>query len=60
MTNLSNKQHETGKPKSSDCKMPAKNFDHRKTKTFFFFRRGEYVVYNVTKYEKKRIYRRFY
>ena len=53
MTNSSNKQHETGKPKSSDGKMPAKNFDHRKTKTFFF-RRGVYVVYNVTKYKKKK------
>ena len=36
MTNSSDKQHERGKPKGSDGKMPAKNFDHRKTKTFFF------------------------
>ena len=50
MKNTSNRQHETGKPKGSDGKMPAQNFDHRKTKTFCL-RRGEHVVYNVIKYK---------
>ena len=50
MKNTSNRQYETGKPKGSDGKMPAQNFDHRKTKTFCL-RRGEHVVYNVIKYK---------
>ena len=44
MTNTSNKQHETGKPKGSFAKCLLKILITGKLKRFFFFRRGKYVV----------------